>query len=229
MRQAEPGPDLRKDGRARPSRWPIPYGYNAAALAGSAILAWGVHCSLPVLIVPLFQISAALELGLGWRRFSRFALCLLLAVTLGSATTWAGVRWNHTHCFVGVPASLTGWRHDNSLSSSIGRLQLPPNYDDWLQDHGATRWVYETRGVTGFPIQGVEVHYGTGDVPMLLPGKGLFSLLANFALFSAAFLALAFAIPQRALRHLTMAALYPASIVSVFGMGYLVQGLIGVF
>ena len=88
---------------------------------------------------------------------------LVAACGLASAVLWISLQ-----IFVDT------WRGDFSGPS--------PDYANWLARYGANTVDYATTVVAGFPIQGVQGQQSAYASGYLTPDKGLFVLVANFAI-----------------------------------------------
>ena len=94
-------------------------------------------------------------------------------------------------------------------------------YQTWLAEHGASTEHYITLVVTGFPLQSIEGHGTGGAREWLPPGKGLGALVANFLLWTVAFVALVYAVPKRFLWWLSWPAAALAGVSGIVGWGIL--------
>jgi hypothetical protein len=153
----------------------------AVAIGLACVAANGLSIFLPLLLLPLFGLTAISSLRRCRPRTSR----LLLATTVGLAVTWFGVAFRVEQSpafFRGMPTSYSSGQHES-----------------WLASHDASDEHFETMVVAGFPLQRVEGH-GSGGAHERLPWtKGLDALLANFGLAAAAGLVLALLVPAQAL------------------------------
>ncbi len=100
---------------------------------------------------------------------------------------------------LGVAFAMTWW----GIAWNVDSVSIPgEDWDLWLEQHGASREYFGTLMVTGFPIQRIEGHGGGGAQEYLPWSKGLWALLANFAIWMGVGIGLAAVATKKAARFI---------------------------